>query len=357
MKKISQTSLNVAVAAAREDFRKAVRNSYESLCHLLSVHAMPRVNVCTNIGHSRHLDRYSPYEKVCLWAKTPLQLLRLGAACRVAGVKNITVLLEEDTSVMLYLAQAIGAIDIYVLGTAMDVLDMAERGEIDKIVCPCGVFSTQQEELLYKKGVDLTVLEREYLTIIVADDTVAEQWVAADILHILGCDDRHDVCLISTSEKYIKCVMTAMDSLRKFLPDDWGDMMMNLRTVYCPTDEDVVKTCDELRAMRVILSCRNNEKYAEQIKNAGSIFVNDGQAQAVYDMTGSVEPTVSVHHLPLTGVSGMDFIRKRHFHYSDDKNSDIWSSLLVLAENADCMKGESLALCMRMMSTASKNKI
>ena len=357
MKKISQITLNVALAAVRENFRASVRSAYESLSHLFKIHSMPRVNVCTNMGNACHTDRYTPYDSVALVVSTPLQILRLGAACSVAGVKKIYVLLREENAVMLYLAQAVGSTDIYMYDTTDEILDLVGKENIDKVVCPSGVLSYQQEEKLYKSGVDVSVLERDYLTVIIADDSMAEQWIAADILHVLGCEDRHDVCLLSTDAQYIDHVMTAVNSLKNYLPDNWGDMMMNLRTVFCPTDDVLIEKCETMRPMRVILSCREAEKYAQRIRNVGSVFINNGEAQAVNDMIGSVEPAVSVHHVPLCGVSDMDFIRRRHFHTNNNNNPDIWSLMLTMVDNAECMKGESLSLCMRLMSTTSNKKI
>ena len=231
---------------------------------------------------------------------------------RVAGVENIIACSapkgeEGPNPAILYTMNYCGADKILALGGVQAIASMAFglfTGLSAKIlVGPGNKFVAESKRTLFGKvGIDLFAGPTEIA--IIADDSADPDVVAEDLVSQAEHGPDSPAWLISTSENLANEVMSIMDSKINNLPEtsrqaaeiawkDYGEVIL------CKSNEEAAKISDVYAAEHLEVHTKNNEWFANRLKNYGSLFIGEETTVTFGDKcsgTNHILPTKGAAH-------------------------------------------------------------
>ena len=259
--------------------------------------------------------RYRAIERVgvCVpGASAPLvsTVIMTVVPAQVAGVKEIAVISSPrrdcDDSVhpaILGLCYELGVSEVYRVSGAQAVAALAfgteTIGKVDKIVGPSNWWGQLAKKEVYGLvGIDSFAGPSEVL--ILADDSANAKWIAADLLSQAEHAPGSGVLVTdsaSLAAEVAKQVDMQLDRLVR------GEKTAECVAEYCmavvTTDmSEAVSLANEFAAEHLQIQCRDAERVAESIVNAGAIFVGQYSPVAVGDYFAGPS-----HTLPTGGSS------------------------------------------------------
>jgi len=234
--------------------------------------------------------RYRPLQRVgvCVpGASAPLvsTVIMTVVPAQVAGVEEIAVVSSPRTDcdnsihpAVLGLCYELNVTDVYRVSGAQAVAALAlgtdNIKKVDKIVGPGSWWGQLAKREVFGL-VDIDSFAGPSEVLIIADDSAQPAWIAADMLsqaeHAPG-----SALLITTSEKLAQDVADQLDSQLQQL--DRSDQTRKCVQEYCLiiVTRDMNEATDlanEFAAEHLQIQCRNCDTVAEQITNAGAIFL------------------------------------------------------------------------------------
>ncbi len=256
-------------------------------------------------------------------APLPSSLLMAAVPARVAGVDEVIVCTpaQRDTGAPspLILATAyIARVDrVFALGGALAVAALAYGTEsvprVDKVVGAGGLYTTVAKRQVYGI-VGLDGLYGPTETVIVADDSANPDWVAADLLAQAEHDVLATAILLTPSRTLAAAVQESVarqvatlsraDVVRASLAGQGG-------IVLTPDLATAVRLADAYAPEHLCLSVENPGFWAEQVRNAGGIFLGEHSFEVLGDYVAGPS-----HIMPTGGtacfkgpVNVLDFVK------------------------------------------------
>ncbi|MBC8481827.1 MAG: histidinol dehydrogenase [Planctomycetes bacterium] len=261
--------------------------------------------------------KYTPIERVGICvpgasAPLPSTVIMTAVPAQVAGVKEIAVISPPRYNgtihpVTLAVCHELEISEVYRIGGVQAVAALARGTEhiskVDKIVGPGNKWvQTAKQLVLGLVGIDSIAGPSEVL--IIANDEANPAWIAADMLsqaeHAPGC-----AFVFTDSQKLGKSILEELKKQAKRLS-------RSKETIECLTNyskiavfenmTEVISLANDFAAEHLQIQCGDESgKYAEQITNAGAIFVGAYSPVAVGDYFAGPS-----HTLP-TGTSAKFF--------------------------------------------------
>ncbi len=228
-------------------------------------------------------------------APLPSSLLMSVLPARVAGVDEVIVCTppgREDgqvSAVTLAAAHIAGVDRLYRLGGAQAIgalaYGTASVPRVDKIVGAGGLFTTLAKRLVYGL-VGLDGLYGPTETIVVGDDSANPAWIAADLLAQAEHDLLATAILLTPSRPLAEAVqaevarqmqnLSRADVLAAALSGQGG-------IVLTPDLSTAVRLADEFAPEHLCLSVQEPEKWLDQIRNAGGVFLGEHSCEVLGD--------------------------------------------------------------------------
>ena len=231
------------------------------------------------------------------------------ATAKVAGVKNVVACSapKDENGIdpgILYTMDLCGADYILNLGGVQGIAAMANGlftgHKADILVGPGNRFVAEAKRQLFGQvGIDLFAGPTEVL--IIADESADPHMVAVDLVGQAEHGLDSPCWLISKSERLAKDVMGKMNALIQDLPDtartaaqtawsEYGEIVL------CDSDDEVVKISDEYAAEHLELHTNNDQWFADNLSNYGSLFIGEETTVAFGDKCSGTN-----HILPTKG--------------------------------------------------------
>ena len=131
-----------------------------------------------------------------------------------------------------------------------------------------------------------------------ADETANPAYIASDLLSQAEHGADSQVILISTSSAIVEQAMAEITSQLAELPrkDLAEKALANSKFVLVNTSAEAIDLLNEYAAEHLILACDDAEKFAENIRNAGSIFLGNYTPESAGDYASGTN-----HTLPTNG--------------------------------------------------------
>ncbi len=226
-------------------------------------------------------------------AAYPSSVLMNIIPARVAGVQEILVVSPmphgEANPAVLAAAAIAGVKEVYAIGGAQAVAAMAYGTEsiarVDKIVGPGNAYvANAKRQVFGQVGIDMIAGPSEIL--VIADGSVAADWVAMDLLSQAEHDEQAQAILITPDADYLKAVAAA---LAKALPSlereaiarqslkDRGALIQVASLV------EAAQLANRLAPEHLELAVADAEALLPSIENAGAIFLGAYSPEAVGD--------------------------------------------------------------------------
>ena len=278
-------------------------------------------------------QKITPLQAVGLYvpggmAAYPSSVLMNVIPAQVAGVKRIVITTPgnkqgELPDGVLAAAHILGVTEIYKVGGAQAIAALAYGTEtiapVHKITGPGNIFvSLAKREVFGKVAIDMIAGPSEIC--VLADDTAYADEVAADLLSQAEHDRLACAVLITTSETLAQKVAVEVEKQLKQLPreDIARQSIETYGAIYIATSmEEAIDAVNSLAPEHLEIVTENVEQVAEQITNAGAIFLGRYSSEPVGDYfagTNHVLPTNSTATYA-SGLNVDDFIKRTSVVY------------------------------------------
>ena len=221
----------------------------------------------------------------------------------VAGCGQVILATPGTSDLMLAAAAVAGADRVLAVGGAQAVAAMAygfdglER--CDVIVGPGNRWVTAAKKIVSGDcGIDMLAGPSEL--VLVADESSDPATVAADLLAQAEHDEDARAFLVTTDRDLIQKVIAELEQQLEVLPtaETARVALGNGAAVLCDSVEQVIATCNALAPEHLELHCNDSQAVANEIVNAGCLFIGHQSAEVFGDY--GVGPN---HTLPTAGTA------------------------------------------------------
>jgi histidinol dehydrogenase len=253
-------------------------------------------------------------------------LLMLGIPATLAGCEEIIICTppQKDGTVhpaILYSAKLIGIRKIFKVGGVQAIGAMAFGTEtipaVYKIFGPGNQYVTHAKKLIQQEGVAIDMPAGPSELAVYADDTASPAYVAADLLSQCEHGSDSQVILVTESRDFAEKVNRSLEEQIKKL----SRKSIALRSL---ENSKIILMADRRVAMEylnayapehLILACADAEKMADNVRNAGSVFIGNFAPESAGDYASGTNHTLPTNGFAkaYSGVSIDSFVKKISF--------------------------------------------
>jgi len=288
-------------------------------------------------------------------------LLMLAIPAKIAGCRDIVLCSPPDPEgrlhpAILYAAQLVGVTRIFRVGGVQAIAAMAYGTEsvpqVYKIFGPGNQYVTCAKQLVQRDGVAIDMPAGPSEVAVYADETCDPLFVAADLLSQAEHGADSQVVLVSTSSVVVTAVLAEVDRQVAQLPrsDMAQRALANSRAFIVRDSIQAMQLLNDYAPEHLILACSDPESLADQVINAGSVFLGHYSPESAGDYasgTNHVLPT-NGHARAYSGVSLDSFVKKITFQQlSREGLAGIGMTIRRMAE-AEGLEAHARAVSLRM---------
>ena len=274
-------------------------------------------------------------------------VLMLATPAKIAGCKEIVLCTPPNREgkvhpAILMAAKVAGVSKIFKAGGVQAIGAMAYGTEsvpkVYKIFGPGNqyVMAAKQQVSLHDVAIDMPAGPSEVC--VIADETSNPVFVAADLLSQAEHGIDSQVIFITTSEDMLVSVMKETEKQLAVLPrrDIAEKSLQNSQYVLVGSKEEAMALSNTYAPEHLIIATEDYEQLADQVINAGSVFLGSYACESAGDYASGTNHTLPTHGYALAynGVNLDSYIRKVTFqHLSGEGVCSIGPSVVCMAEN------------------------
>lgn len=292
-------------------------------------------------------------------------VLMLATPAKIAGCKEIVLCTPPNKGgkvhpAILVAARIAGVSKIFKAGGVQAIGAMAYGTEsvpkVYKIFGPGNqyVMAAKQQVSLHDVAIDMPAGPSEVC--VIADDTSNAAFVAADLLSQAEHGTDSQVLLITTSETMLDKVMEETERQLALLPrhDIAEQTLANSQFVLVKDKEEAMALSNVYAPEHLIIATDDYAALAEQVRNAGSVFLGCYACESAGDYASGTNHTLPTHGYALAynGVNLDSYNRKITFqHLTQEGVREIGPAVVCMAENeqleahANAMRLRVKSLC------------
>lgn len=273
-------------------------------------------------------------------------VLMLAVPAKLAGCKEIILCTPPDKNgeihpAILYSAQLAGVTKIIAAGGIQAIGAMTFGTEsvpkVNKIFGPGNqyVMAAKRSAQYYGVAIDMPAGPSEVL--IIADETSVPEFVAADLLSQAEHGPDSQVILLSYNKKTIKEVKKALDIQLQALPrkEIAEQALKNSKAILFDNIETCISFSNFYAPEHLILAVENPILIANEITNAGSVFLGNYSCESAGDYVSGTNHTLPTNGFAkaYSGVSMDSFVKKITFQEINQTGiENIGEAIEIMAE-------------------------
>ena len=334
--KVTKSEINDAKNSLSEELKTAIQIAYDNIFKFHSAQKTTTLQLETMEGII--CSRKSvPINSVGLYipgGTAPLfsTVLMLGIPAQIAGCKNVQLCTPTSMEgvvhpAILHAANLCGIKNIFKTGGIQAIAAMTLGTDTikksDKLFGPGNqyVAAAKQKALEYGVAADLPAGPSEVL--IIADETADANFVAADLLAQAEHGKDSQVILLTNTESLIPKVLVAIEQQLTALPRR-EICMAALKNSHAILLKDLT-TCMEFSNLyateHLILNTGADDELAEQVINAGSVFIGKYTAESMGDYASGTNHTLPTNGFAnsFSGVSLSSFQKQITFQKASER--------------------------------------
>ncbi len=288
-------------------------------------------------------------------------ILMLAVPAKLAGCSEIILCTPPDSNgkinpAILYTAQLIGITKVFKVGGVQAIGAMAYGTEIIpqvyKIFGPGNQYVTCAKQLINKQGVAIDMPAGPSEVAVLVDETCVPEFVAADLLSQAEHGSDSQVILVSINETVIKNIQVELDKQLSVLPrkELASKALENSKAILMKTNEEAIDLLNNYAPEHLIIACANDEQLAEQVINAGSVFLGNYSCESAGDYASGTNHTLPTNGnaKAYSGVSLDSFVKKITYQkLSKEGIKNIGPSIELMAE-AEGLQAHKNAVTVRL---------
>lgn len=294
-------------------------------------------------------------------------VLMLATPAKLAGCKEVILCTPPDKNgkinpAILFAAKLVGVTKIFKVGGAQAIAALAYGTEsipsVYKIFGPGNQYVTKAKQLVTEEGVAIDMPAGPSEVLILADETSNSKYVAADLLSQAEHGEDSQVVLVllksSLKENIQKEILAQLKSLpRKSIAEK---SLANSRIVVLENETSAIEFINLYAPEHLIINTRDPEKIADQIVNAGSVFLGNYSPEAVGDYASGTNHTLPTNGYAkaYAGVSLESFMKYITFQKLTAEGLKALGPVVEEMAEAEELIGHKMAIRVRLDDLKSK---
>lgn len=325
--KVSKAEIEAANAQVSNDLKTAIATAANNIRKFHKAQKQDVLEVETMEG-VRCWRKSVPIQKVGLYipgGTAPLfsTILMLGIPAIEAGCEEIIFCSPPNSEgkihpAILFTADFLGIHNVYKIGGAQAIAAMAYGTEsipkVYKIFGPGNQYVTIAKQLVSQEGVAIDMPAGPSEVMIVGDETANPAFIAADLLSQAEHGIDSQVVFVTTSEMLQTQVQLEVERQVEQLPRKKiaKVALKNSSSFLLSNQAEIIDIINDYAPEHLILAVENDEKLANQIINAGSIFLGHYTPESVGDYASGTNHTLPTNGFAkaYSGVSLDSFVKK-----------------------------------------------
>ena len=361
---VSSDEFLIAEKATPEDLKNAIqlaKNNIEKF-HTVQkeevkfIETLPGVKCWRKSVAIQKIGLYIPGGTAPLFST----ILMLGVPAKLAGCQEIILCTPPDVNgvvnpAILYTAKLIGITKVFKIGGVQAIGAMAYGTElvpqVYKIFGPGNQYVTCAKQLINKQGVAIDMPAGPSEVAILVDDSCIPEFVAADLLSQAEHGSDSQVILVATEEKLIEAIQIELKKQLIILPrkDLASKALDNSKAILVKNNEEALELLNEYAPEHLIIACKEDEKIAEQVVNAGSVFLGNYSCESAGDYASGTNHTLPTNGYAkaYSGVSLDSFVKKITFQKLSKEGIHSIGPAIELMAEAEGLQAHKNAVTLR----------
>lgn len=327
---VSETEINEAETLVDSELKEAIliaKNNIEKF-HEAQKFNGNRIETTTGVTC---WQKAVAIEKVGLYipgGSAPLfsTVLMLAIPAKIAGCKEIVLCSPPNKEgklhpAILYAAKIAGVSIIAKVGGIQAIAAMAYGTEsvpkVYKIFGPGNQYVTAAKQLVSLKEVAIDMPAGPSEVEVIADKNANPEFIAADFLSQAEHGPDSQAILVTTSEEIVEPVVKAVQEQLEKLPrkEITKKALLHSRIIVLKDDAEVIRFTNQYAPEHLIIQTNNYDFIADQITNAGSVFMGAYTPESAGDYASGTNHTLPTNGYArsYSGVNLDSFIKKITF--------------------------------------------
>lgn len=327
---VSETEINEAETLVDAELKQAIliaKNNIEKF-HEAQKFNGNRIETTTGVTC---WQKAVAIEKVGLYipgGSAPLfsTVLMLAIPAKIAGCKEIVLCSPPNKEgklhpAILYAAKIAGVSIIAKVGGIQAIAAMAYGTEsvpkVYKIFGPGNQYVTAAKQLVSLKEVAIDMPAGPSEVEVIADKNANPEFIAADFLSQAEHGPDSQAILVTTSEEIVEPVVKAVQEQLEKLPrkEITEKALLHSRIIVLKDDAEVIRFTNQYAPEHLIIQTNNYDFIADQITNAGSVFMGAYTPESAGDYASGTNHTLPTNGYArsYSGVNLDSFIKKITF--------------------------------------------
>ncbi|MBU3715250.1 MAG: histidinol dehydrogenase, partial [Ferruginibacter sp.] len=233
--------------------------------------------------------------------------------------------------------------------------------KVDKIFGPGNQYVTAAKQFSQQYGVAIDMPAGPSEVLVIADKTAIPEFVSADLLSQAEHGADSQAILLSDNKEFISKTMKAVDDQLEALPrkDIAKKALDNSKAILLKNVNECIAFSNLYAPEHLILAVKNESKIANQIINAGSVFLGNYSCESAGDYASGTNHTLPTNGYArnYSGVSLDSFIKKITFQKLSAKGiKNLGPAIETMAE-AEQLMAHKNAVTVRLKSINKTKKI
>lgn len=290
-------------------------------------------------------------------------VLMLATPAKIAGCKEIVLCTPPNSEgkvnpAILVAAKTAGVSKIFKAGGVQAIGAMAYGTEsvpkVYKIFGPGNqyVMAAKQQVSLHDVAIDMPAGPSEVC--VIADETANAEFVAADLLSQAEHGTDSQVLLITTSAAMLQQVKDEVEQQLQLLPrkEIATKTLENSRLVLVSSAEEAIALSNCYAPEHLIIQTKDYEQLAEQVVNAGSVFLGKYACESAGDYASGTNHTLPTHGYATaySGVNLDSYCRKITFQHLTELGVRHIGHAVELMAEAEQLDAHKNAMTVRLNS-------
>jgi histidinol dehydrogenase len=290
-------------------------------------------------------------------------LLMLAIPAKVAGCKEIVVCTPPGkdgkvSPLILYTAQLIGITEIFKVGGAQAIAALAYGTKtvpkVYKIFGPGNQYVTKAKEMVQQDGISIDLPAGPSEVLVIADNKATPEFVAADLLSQAEHGPDSQVIMLTNDMNVIESVKSEIDKQFESLPrkEIVAKSLANSKLILLPALNDCLDFSNLYAPEHLIINTVDAESVAENVKNAGSVFLGKYSCESAGDYASGTNHTLPTNGFAriFSGVSTDSFLKKITFQKISSEGIRNLGPVIEIMAEAESLIAHRNAVSVRLKS-------
>lgn len=293
-------------AKTEENLQKAIKHAYDNIYTFHAAQKLVSSKIEVNPGvvcwqKATGIDKvgiYIPGGTAPLFST----VLMLAIPAKIAGCLEVVLCTPAEHPAIFYAAKLCGITKMAKVGGSQAIAALTLGTEsvpkVYKIFGPGNQYVTAAKMYANRLGTSIDMPAGPSEVAVYADSEGVPAFIASDLLSQAEHGVDSQVFLVSTDERIIQETFLAIEDQLKELPrrELAERALLNSKFILVATEKEAADLLNEYAAEHLILACKNPEAFADQIRNAGSIFLGNYTPESAGDYASGTN-----HTLPTNG--------------------------------------------------------